>query len=114
MAFDKKFEDLFYFEEEDENVSEKNEKDERTTFIKNQSYRYDYLILNYGILIDIIYRSIRFKEASWDLFGLIFLSGLVTSAYQYRYKILSKNWVKSILLLMLIAAVSAAIIMLII
>ncbi len=90
----------------------KNEKDERTTFIENQSYRYGYLILNYGILIDIIYRSVRFKEASWDLFGLIFLSGLVTTAYQYRHKIFSKNWVKSILLLMLIAAVCAFVIML--
>lgn len=95
-------------------LTKKNEKDERTTFVENQSYRYGYLILNYGILIDIIYRSVRFKEASWDLFGLIFLSGLVTTAYQYRHKIFSKNWVKSVLLLMLIAAVSAAVIMLVI
>jgi len=95
-------------------LSKKAEKDERTIFIENQSYRYGYIVLNFGILIDIIYRSFRLNEASWDLFGLIFLSGLVTTVYQYNRKIFTKNWIKSILLLIIITAISAVIITLLI
>ncbi len=86
------------------------EKDERTTFIENQSYKYGYIILNFGILINIIYRSSRLNEAPWDLFGLIFLSGLVTTLYQYKHRIFTKNWIKSILLLVIISAIIAVII----
>jgi Family of unknown function (DUF6442) len=85
------------------------EKDERTVFIENQSYKYGCAILNFGILIDIIYRSVRFNEASWDLFGLIFLSGLVTTVYQYKQKIFTKNWIKSILILIIITAILSVI-----
>jgi hypothetical protein len=85
----------------------KNEMDERTTFIENQSYKYGYIILNFGILINIIYRSFRLNEAPWDLFGLIFLSGLVTTVHQYKHKIFTKNWIKSIVLLVLFSAIIA-------
>lgn len=95
-------------------LSKKVEKDERTIFIENQSYRYGYMVLNFGILIDIMYRSFRLNEASWDLFGLIFLSGLVTTAYQYKRKIFTKNWIKSILLIIIFTAISAVIITLLI
>jgi hypothetical protein len=86
------------------------EKDERTTFIENESYKYGYIILNFGILINIIYRSFKLNEAPWDLFGLIFLSGLVTTIHQYKHKIFTKNWIKSILLLVIVTATIAAVI----
>lgn len=86
------------------------EKDERSIFIENQSYKYGYMVLTFGILIDIIYRSVRFNEAPWDLFGLIFLSGLITTSHQYRYEIFSKNWLVSVLILALISAIIAAIV----
>ncbi|PKM58313.1 MAG: hypothetical protein CVU98_01600 [Firmicutes bacterium HGW-Firmicutes-3] len=88
-------------------LTKNNEKDERTTFIENQSYKYGYIILTFGILINIIYRSFRLNEAPWDLFGLIFLSGLVTTVYQYKHKIFTKNWIKSIVLLVLFSAIIA-------
>lgn len=87
------------------------EKDERTTFIENQSYRYGYIVLNFGILIDIMYRSFRLNEASWDLFGLIFLGGMVTTVYQYRNKIFTKRWIRDILLLIVVSAIVAAVVM---
>lgn len=86
------------------------EKDERTTFIENQSYKYGYMILNFGILINIIYRSFRLNEAPWDLFGLIFLSGLVTTVHQYKHRIFANNWIKSILLLIMISAILAVVV----
>lgn len=75
------------------------EKDERTTFIENKSYKYGCFIFNFGLLIDIMYRSIRFNESSWDLFGLLFLSGFVMTAYQYKQKIYSDNSRKSYIFL---------------
>ena len=90
--------------------AKKIEKDERTTFIENQSYRYGYIVLNFGILLSIMYKSFRFSEASWDLFGLIFLGGLVTTVYQYRYKIFTKKWIKDILLLIVLSAIVAAVV----
>lgn len=91
--------------------AKKIEKDERTTFIENQSYRYGYIVLNFGILINIMYRSFRLNEAPWDLFGLIFLGGLATTVHQYRYKIFTKKWTKDILLLIVISAIVAAVVM---
>lgn len=92
-------------------MSEKKiDKDERTTFVENQSYRYGYIVLNFGILIDIMYRSFRLNEAPWDLFGLIFLGGLVTTVYQSRHKIFTKRWSRDILLLIVVSAIVAAVV----
>ena len=83
-------------------------KDERTTFIENKSYKYGCFIFNFGLLIDILYRSIRFNESSWDLFGLLFLSGFVMTAYQYKQKIYSDNSRKNYLFLIIfVVAISA-------
>jgi hypothetical protein len=91
--------------------AKKIEKDERTIFIENQSYRNGYIVLNFGILIDIMYRSFRLHEAPWDLFGLIFLGGLVTTVHQYRHKIFTKKWTRDILLLIVVSAIVAAVVM---
>lgn len=88
--------------------NKKIEKDERTTFIENKSYKYGCFIFNFGLLIDIMYRSIRFNESSWDLFGLLFLSGFVMTAYQYKQKIISGNSQKNYLLLIIFVAVIGA------
>jgi len=85
------------------------EKDERTTFIENKSYKYGYNILSFGLLFDIIYRSIRFNEAPWDLFGLLFLSGIIMTVYQYQQKIFSKNWARNCLFLMIATAILGAV-----
>jgi hypothetical protein len=82
-------------------------RDERTIIVENESYKYGYILLTYGILIDIIYRSVRFKEASWDLFALLFVSGLVSTLYQYRQKIFAQHWIRSMLILMGLSAIIA-------
>lgn len=89
-------------------------KDERTISVENKSYKYGCYIFNFGLLLDIIYRSIRLNEASWDLFGLIFLSGLVMTSYQYKEKIFSENWGKKYLLLIALTAITAVIVAIII
>lgn len=81
------------------------EKDERTTWIENISYKFGYLFMAYALLLDIAYRSYFRKEAPWDLFGIIIAGGLVTSIYQYQQKVIGRSWAKTSLLTVLIALV---------
>lgn len=90
------------------------EKDERTIVVENESYRIAYSVISYGILIDIMYRSFFLKEAPWDLFVLIFLGGIVATAYQYKQKIFTHKWIRSILILVVLSALTALIVALII
>ncbi len=89
------------------------EKDERTMYIENSSYKYGYLFTAFALLINIAYRSFNFNEAPWDLFGIIIISGFVMSIYQYKHNILEKTWIKMFILTLIIAFV-ASIIMVII
>lgn len=89
------------------------EKDERTAFVENISYKFGYRFITFALLFDIIYRSLRLNDACWDLLGLIIVSGFVVSFYQYRQKILGKAWFKTFLITFVSAAVIAAIIALI-
>lgn len=70
------------------------EKDERTIAVEHASYSMGYKIAMYALLIDTMVRSLILKEASWDLLGIVILCGLVTTIYQLNFKILSKNWIK--------------------
>ena len=83
------------------------EKDERTIFIENVSYSYGYKFLAYALLLDIMYRTVRFNEAQWDLFAIIILSGLVMTVYQWQQKILGRSWAKTSAFTFAIAAVAA-------
>jgi len=41
-------------------------KDERTVAVENASYRWGYLILSYGLLLDVVYRGLVRQESGWD------------------------------------------------
>ncbi len=86
------------------------EKDERTTYIENFSYTIGYKFIAYALLLDVIYRSIKFNEAPWDLLAIVVISGFVTAIYQYKQKILVKNWLKTICFMSIITAIVAFII----
>lgn len=88
-------------------------KDERTTFIQNVSYRFGYNFISFALLFDVIYRGLRFNEASWDLLAVVIISGLVMTIYQYKQRILEKAWVKTIILTLVISLVLAFILALI-
>lgn len=70
-------------------------KDERTTFIENLSYKFGYNFITFALFFDVIYRSLRFNEAPWDLLVIIIISALVMTVYQYKQKILGKAWLKT-------------------
>jgi hypothetical protein len=88
------------------------EKDERVEAVEKQSYCLGYKILSFAVLLDVIYRSIVLKTAAWDLLGIVILGGLAATAYQTRYKIATRSWVKAILLTILAAVLIAAVLVL--
>lgn len=70
------------------------EKDERTTFIENASYKIGYNFISFALLLDVVYRSLVYKEAPWDLLGLVIIGGLIMTLYQLKHKILGKYLIK--------------------
>ena len=85
-------------------------KDERTVAVENSSYRWAYLMLSFGLLIDVAYRGLVRNAASWDLLALIVLAGLVATLYQGAQKILTRRWAFWAAGVALLAAVVAVVI----
>lgn len=67
-------------------------RDERTDFVENHSYRWAYLLLSYGLLASVAYRSFVRNEASWDLLALVIAAGAVATLYQGKHRVLSGRW----------------------
>ena len=81
--------------------------DARTaTILRNNAWGFSFLI--FALLFDIMYRSIVFREASWDLFLLIGISGLIPVVYPAQHKAAFLTW--KFLAVMLISGVIAAVV----
>lgn len=87
------------------------ERDERTITVENKSYSIGYKLALYALLLDTMYRSLFLHQPSWDLLGIVFLCGIVTTLYQLNHKILTKSWVKVSILGLILAIIIAVIIM---
>jgi hypothetical protein len=85
-------------------------RDERTIAVENSSYRWAYLLLSFGLLLVVAYRSFLWRESSWDLMALVVLGGVVTTLYQWSYRVLSRRWLFVAIATGLLAAVIAALI----
>jgi hypothetical protein len=80
-------------------------RDEREVNVDQAADRLSYLVLSFGLLAIVAYRSFAHGEAPWDLLGLVVLGGLVGSAYRIRRRAISGRWA---LLLGVTAAVALA------
>jgi hypothetical protein len=89
------------------------ERDERTIAIENASYRWAYLFLSFGILVVVACRSFLYGEAPWDLLLLVILGGGLGSAYQGWHRVVSKNWVVTSLVAVVVAVVIGAVLVLV-
>jgi len=83
------------------------ERDERTVAVENASYRVAFMVLSYGLLLGIAYRSFVRGETAWDLLALVIVSGLVATLYQGKSRVLSRAWVALTLLTVVVAAAVA-------
>jgi hypothetical protein len=80
-------------------------RDEREARIDLAADRLAYLVVSYGLLVAVAYRSLVRGDAAWDLLGLVLLGGLVGAAYRVRQRVFSGLWA-----LMLLATMGIAII----
>lgn len=67
-------------------------RDEREINVDQAADRLSYLVLSFGLLAIVAYRSFVDREASWDLLGLVLLGGLVGTAYRAQQRAVSRRW----------------------
>ena len=84
------------------------QRDERTVAVENASYRWSYLLVSFGLLAIVAYRSFLRGESAWDLLALVVVAGLASTAYQGFHKVLSRQWALITAATVLIAGVIAA------
>jgi hypothetical protein len=85
-------------------------RDEREASIDHAADRLSYLVLSFGLLAIVAYRSMVDREASWDLLGLVVLGGLVGTAYRVRRRVMSRRWELLLLGTAAVALVVAAVV----
>jgi hypothetical protein len=87
-------------------------RDERYYAVENASYRIGYMIIIYGILLLIIFRSIVYHESNWDLFALVIISSFAATIYQIVHKTItvSRKWIYFFIAITLLAAIVSFII----
>ena len=86
------------------------QRDERTGAVENASYRWGYLVMSFGVLVLVMYRSFARGESSWDLLALVVGGGIVTSVYQGANRVLTRGWVQTSVVTVVVAAIVAAIV----
>lgn len=66
-------------------------RDEREAAVEQGGDRLAYLVVSYGLLLVVAYRSLVERQASWDLLGLVVLGGIVSMGYRMTRHALSRN-----------------------
>jgi len=84
--------------------------DERTAAVAYKANTWGLNFILYALLLDIMYRSVVLHEASWDLFALIGLTGVVSVAYMARQKVLSQVFGWKVAILMAAGALVAGVV----
>lgn len=87
-------------------------RDEREAGIDLAADRLAYLVVSYGLLVAIAYRSFVRGDEAWDLLGLVVLGGLVGVAYRIRSGVLSGRWAAMLFATIVIAAIIAGVLVL--
>ena len=85
-------------------------RDERETGVDRAADRLAYLVLSFGLLAIVAYRSFADGAASWDLLGLVVLGGLVGTLYRLAQRAVSREWTIVALGTTAVALVVAAIV----
>jgi hypothetical protein len=80
------------------------ERDEREVSVDRAADRLSYLVLSFGLLAVVAYRSFVASEAAWDLLGLIVLAGLAGTVYRARAGAITRGWALVVLATVTIAA----------
>jgi hypothetical protein len=84
-------------------------RDERETAVDQAADRLSFLVISFGLLAIVAYRSFVLGEASWDLLGLVIVGGLIGTAYRVQRRAVSRRWALVVSLSAAIALVLAAV-----
>jgi hypothetical protein len=87
-------------------------RDEREARAALSADRIAYLVVSYGLLVSVAYRSLVAGDAAWDLIGLVVLGGIVGLAYRVREGAVSGRWTLMLLATIAIAFVVACLLVL--
>lgn len=68
-------------------------RDEREQSIDHAADRLAYLVLSFGLLAVVAYRSFAEGVSSWDLLALVVLGGVVGTLYRLTRRAVSRDWV---------------------
>ena len=82
-------------------------RDERELAIDLAADRLAAIILSFGILAIVAWRAFADNEASWDLLGLLILSGIVGTGYRFGKRATSVRLMSVMALAAAVAAVVA-------
>ena len=86
--------------------------DEREVSIDRAADRLAYVVLSFGLLMVIAYRSFVEGVASWELLGLVVLGGAVSTGYRLWQGVLTRQAVLILAFTVLIALVVGALVVL--
>ena len=76
---------------------------ERSVAVTNAAESLGFKFALFAILADVIYRSWKLNDASWDLFAIVISSSLVAVIYQVRHKAFTKSWIKTVIISLLLS-----------
>lgn len=66
-------------------------RDEREVSVDRAADRVAYLVLSYGLLALVAWRSLVEGQASWELLGLVLVGGLAGAAYRLRSGVMTRG-----------------------
>lgn len=87
-------------------------RDERELNVDQAADRLSYLVLSFGLLLLVAWRSVSRNEASWDLLGLVIIGGLAGTGYRLRGRVVSRQrWRVAVLTTGLALAVAIVVVL---
>jgi hypothetical protein len=87
-------------------------RDEREVSLDRAADHLAYVVLSFGLLAVVAYRSFVEGVASWELLGLVLLGGIVSTGYRLWQGVLTRQAVLVLALTALIALVVGAVVVL--
>ena len=85
-------------------------RDERTVAVADTSSRFAYMVLAFGVLITVAVRALAFRQACWDLLGLVIVSSAVATVYQRakHVQVLPRHLLLLVVLIGMVVGLAAA------
>lgn len=80
-------------------------RDEREVSVDRAADRLAYVVLSFGLLVVVAYRSFVEGVASWELLGLVLLGGAVSTGYRLWQGVLTRQAALVLALTALVALV---------